>query len=189
MLYSVILIPICLIKGFIIMIQYENSLKILRIFKVINCFRWLITGGFYLVYVYIRDIVQCFYYVFKEAEEKLTDFQRIKRNLSAQDVIIFLKFLHSDQKNIDKKDIHTVFMAYLEYETSEKLQNDDEQLKKKKEYLSRLDEVVHRSSNVASMRNTLLHNHQFFLYNDKDGGSNNSSKMYTRYIKKNLMIL
>lgn len=185
MVYSVVLIPICLIKGFIIMIQYENSLKILRIFKVINCFRWLITGGFYLVYVYIRDIVQCFYYVFKEAEGKITDFQRIKRNLSNQDVIIFLKFLHSDHKNADKKDIHSVFMSYLEYETSEKLLI-DESLKKKKEYLSRLNEAAHRTSHI-NIKNNVLHNQNFFLYNEKDGV--NSSKMYTRYIKKNLMIL
>ena len=185
MLYSLLLIPICLIKGFIIMIQYENSLKILRIFKIINCFRWIITGGFYLVYVYIRDIVQCVYYVFKEAEGKITDFQRIKRNLTNQDVIIFLKFLHSDHKNFDKKDIHSVFMAYLEYETSEKLLI-DESLKKKKEYLSRLNEAAHQTSHINN-KNNVLHHQNFFLHNKKDAA--NSSKTYTRYIKKNLMIL
>jgi hypothetical protein len=123
--------------------------------------------------------------VFKEAEGKITDFQRIKRNLTNQDVIIFLKFLHSDHKNFDKKDIHSVFMAYLEYETSEKLLI-NESLKKKKEYLSRLNEAAHQTSHINT-KNNVLHHQNFFLHNKKDAA--NSSKTYTRYIKKNLMIL
>ena len=183
LVYSFVLIPLCMVKGLVMMIQYENSLKILRMFKVINCFRWLISGIFYLLYVYFRDIVYCFIYVFKEADKKVSDFQRIKKNLTNEDVVIFLKFIHSKNTKTIKRDIHSLFMAYLEFEASEKAQVSDT-FKKRKEYLSKLDKAVKQTS----LKSQTVGSRKIFLYNDIEEGTN-ASKLYTSYIRKNLMII
>ena len=180
MIYSAVLIPFCMIKGLIMMIQYENSLKILRIFKVINSFRWMIQGIFYLLYIYVRDIACLFIYVFKKATKKSSEFQRIRRNLKNEDIIIFLKFIHSKKKDNQKKDIHSLFMAYLDFEAGEKAQV-NKAFKTRKEYLSKLDREIGKTSKS-------LDNKKIFLYNDIENGIN-ASKLYTSFIRKNLMII
>ena len=184
-LYTLIMIPFAYIKGNIIMFKYQQNLKILVLFKILNIFKWLLSGIFFLIYIFLRDIVYCFFFLFNEPEKKKDDFQRVRENISNRDVVIFLKFIHSNMALENSQDIHTLFMSYLDFEASEKTELNDH-VKKAKEYMKKLgrtqkpDELKKKSAQIESK--TVM------LYNNLEEGEH-ASAIYTKYIRKNLMII
>ena len=168
-LYTILLVPLCYIKGIITMIRYQSELKTIKIKKFFNIFKWFFIGIFFLFFIYLRDIFLCFRYVFEYPKNlKQNDLSRIHNNITNKDIVIFLKFIHSLKEN-DKKDIHSLFMSYLQYEESKKL---NEKLKKKSEYLKKVE-------------NEKTEIKKFIFYDN----NKNVVKKYTSIIRKNLMIL
>ena len=173
MIYTGILIPICYFRGSLIMLKYQTLLKVSTARKILDGLKWFFGGLFFLIYIYLRDIFYCIINVFVENEGKISELKRIKKNISNEDVIIFLKFIHSNIKPEDKKDIHTLFLAYLYFESNEKAQINEE-LKRRNEYLKKVD-------------HTKLDKKVMLVENISEG--ENASKAYTSHIRKNLMIL
>ena len=171
-IFTILLVPLCYIKGIITMIRYQSELKTIKIKKFFNIFKWFFIGIFFLFFIYLRDIFLCFRYVFEYPKNlKQNDLSRIHNNITNKDIVIFLKFIHSLKEN-DKKDIHSLFMSYLQYEESKKL---NEKLKKKSEYLKKVENEQNEKSDIKKI---------IFYDNNK-----NVVKKYTSIIRKNLMIL
>ena len=181
LIYTVCLIPLCYIKGIIYTIKYQVSLKILWIKKTRNIIGWIMTGVFFLCYIYIRDIFYLLFNIYRKAQSKISDFERIKKNLPKEDVITFLKFIHSNIKEENKQNLHKLFLAYLDFEASEEAQK-NAVLKKQKEYLDILNKPLSQTVISKNINNNIL------LYN-KSFEKKNISKNYVRIIRKNLMII
>ena len=128
-------------KGIVITINYNSKLKMTAGIKVLYVLKWVCFGIFYLLFIYVRDIVFCFISVFIVADKKISDLKMFQKNITEEDVIIFLKFIHSKINCGNKKDFHALFMQYIEFENNEKLQL-KENLKKKKEYLKKIRKWV-----------------------------------------------
>ena len=173
---SVVVIPVCYVKGIIKSIFYNMNLKIFKLIKIKNILFWVLFGIFYLIFVFLRDCFYCVKTVFKKIDTKISDIDRIKKNLSKENVITFLKFLHSELKKEDLLNLHTLFLSYLQFEQSEKK---DSNAKKNSNYIYNLNQV----SSSPKKRKSSTKNQLFFIY------GKNSSKKYTSYIRKNLMIL
>ena len=184
--YTAIILIFAYIKGMIMMFRYQQNLKIYTLFKFLHIIKWFIGGLFYLVYVFIRDIIYCIVNVFFEPERKNDDFQRVRKNISNKDVIIFLKFIHSDIAPENSKDIHTFFMAYLDFEANEKAEMND-QVKKAKEYMKKLGQT-RRTFENTKIKSAQIENKTVMLYNNLEEGEH-ASAIYTKYIRKNLMII
>ena len=184
LIYTVFLIPLCYFKGIIFMIKYQVSLKILWIKKLRNIFGWIICGIFFLFYLYFRDVLYVILYMYRKVESKTTEFERVKKNLPKEDVIIFLKFIHSNIKEENKQNLHNLFLAYLDFESSEKAQK-NAVLKKQTEYLEILNKLSPLSNNQNNNNNYYNNNILFKESFEKK----NISKNYVRIIKKNLMII
>jgi hypothetical protein len=101
------------------MISYLANTKLTTIFKYYYFVRWLLLGILYLVYIIIRDIYLCFTYIFIEIERKDDEFLRMTKNLTDQDVINIFKFIHSQKAMESRSDVHSMFMAYLDFEKEE----------------------------------------------------------------------
>jgi hypothetical protein len=101
------------------MVSYLANTKLTTIFKYYYFVRWLILGIPYLVYIIIRDIYLCFTYMFIEIERKDDEFLRMTKNLTDQDVINIFKFIHSQKAMESRSDVHSMFMAYLDFEKEE----------------------------------------------------------------------
>ena len=175
---SVVIIPICYVKGIIKSIVYNMNLKIFKLIKIKNILVWIFFGIFYLIFIFFRDCFYCIKTIFKKINTKVSDIDRIKKNLSKKNVITFLKFLHSELKKEDLFNLHSLFLSYLQFEQSEN--NRDSNTKKNKDYINNLNQVITSpKKRKSSSKNQKL----FYIY------GKNSSKKYTSYIRKNLMIL
>ena len=166
------------------MIKYQVSLKILWIKKLRNIFGWIICGIYFLFYLYFRDILYVILYMYNKVESKITEFERVKKNLPKEDVIIFLKFIHSNIKDENKQNLHDLFLAYLDFESSEKAQKINV-LQKQKEYLDILN-ILNPNYNNQNNNNNYYNNNILFK---ESFDKKNISKNYVRIIKKNLMII
>lgn len=183
--HTLIIIPFAYIKGNIIMFKYQQSLKIVVPFKILNIFKWLFGGIFFLIYIFFRDILYCFLFLFNEPEKKKDDFQRVRENISNRDVVVFLKFIHSDMALENSQDIHTLFMSYLDFEAIEKAEM-NEHVKKAKEYMKKLGRT--QKTDVLKKKTAQIESKTVMLYNNLEEGEH-ASAIYTKYIRKNLMII
>ena len=118
-LYSLFLIPLVYIKGIIEMAFYLSNIKKSKLFKYYYFMIWLFFGLIFLVYILIRDIYLCFLYMFIEIERKDDEFLRMTKNLTDNDVVNILKFIHSPKAMKAKGDVHSMFVAYLDFEREE----------------------------------------------------------------------
>ena len=80
---------------------------------------WLFFGILFLVYIVLRDLYLCFLYIFVEIERKDDEFLRMTKNLTDQDVVNIFKFIHSPKAMEAKGDVHSMFLAYLDFEKEE----------------------------------------------------------------------
>lgn len=178
--YSLVLLPISYIKGLIMTIRYQHSLKVNNVYKVLSCFKFIFFGVFFLIYVYFRDVYLCFYYVFREAQFKQSDLEKWKNILTQQDVVIFLKFIHSKINEEAKMNMDSLYFAYINFETNEQAQMND-MLKKKNDYFKTLE----KKSKLSSNKFYNLFPIKFVLLNDNQPAFESIS----RYMCKNLIIM
>ena len=71
------------------------------------------------MYILLRDLYLCFLYIFIEIERKDDKFLRMTKNLTDQDVLNIYKFIHSPKAIDAKGDVHSMFVAYLDFEKEE----------------------------------------------------------------------
>ena len=183
--YTAVILIFCYLKGIVIMFIYQYQLKTPAIFKILNFFNWFICGIFFLVYIFLRDIFLSFIYVFNEPKEKGDDYTRVRKNITNQDVIIFLKFIHSDIPQEKRKDIHTLFMAYLEFEATEKMTEEESVLSHTKSSMKTKEE---KRKSLTS-KTLQYEKNQLLFYHKGDENKNEKPEISTASIRKNLMII
>jgi len=179
--YSLIIVPICYIKGIICAFGYFVNLKMTKILKIVKIFKWILWGFYYLMFVYIRDIYYMLKSIFFKAEYKTSVMNRFKIYIKPDEVVIFLKFIHS-RKPDQPNDIHSLFMDYLLFEQKKKIESDC-RLKEKVEYISRLNSVIKKKSLVSNS------NKGSVLVNLNNKNNNFESQISSNYIKKNFIII
>ncbi len=181
--YSFIIIPLCFIKGIINVIKYQINLRITKLLKFMKIFKWISLGLFFLVYIYIRDIFYVFKTIFLKSNKKENVTNRIKNSLKPDDVVIFLKFIHSRRKD-DPNDIHSLFLDYLLFEQQKKAENDN-RLKEKTDYISKLNIAA---KNLEDKRNSNKTSKILRFHNLKNRNFP-ETKISSNHIKKNLIII
>ena len=98
--------------------------------------------------------------------------------MTDQDIIIFLKFIHSPQALQNNEDVHSLFMAYLDFESNEKIEMNQD-LQNKKKYLNKISKGGGKNNAQTKI----------MMYNNLESNTGNVSTIYTAYIRKNLMII
>ncbi len=174
MIATLILLPICYLKGLFYILTGQTQVRISNAFKILNILKWIVGGGLYVVYIYFRDIFLILSTVYKKIKVDDGEMVRLKKYIKADDVIIFLKFLHSQNKSNDSNDLHSVFHDYIVFEQKYKSENNDK-LKEKSNYLKRLNS---KNKKTSTMTGLLIHNNE-----DHDTSITGS------YMKKNLIII
>ena len=187
--YSIILIPFAYIKGLINMILYLSSIKNSKIYKFYYVAVWFFFGFLFIVSILLRDIYYCYYYIFTEIERKDDEFLRMTKNLTDKDVVNIFRFIHSPKAVESKNDVHSMFLAFLEFEREEDgLENINLPLKNQKFKFSELGSRSPKKllkkdtkkeeniQNKISTRNILIH------------ADDNTGDMTTK-IRKNLMLI
>jgi len=187
-IYSIILIPFAYIKGMINMVVYLSSIKNSKIYKLYYACLWFFFGILFIFSILLRDIYYCYYYMFTEIERKDDEFLRMTKNLTDKDVVNIFRFIHSPKAIESKNDVHSMFLAFLDFEREEaglEIKNMNEksnneyiiggkhQKKLMKKETKRNDEDI---QNKISTRNILIQT------------DDNSGNMTTK-IRKNLMLI
>ena len=107
------------------MIKYLINIRVSLLTKYFNFFGWALMGICYLFYIQTRDAFLLIKHIFTKGDIRDDDFQRLKKNLNQYDFLIFSQFIHSPNALKNNKDVHTMFIAYLEYEAVMNDLNDD----------------------------------------------------------------
>ena len=176
--YSLLIIIFAYFKGYINVIKLHSITRVSIIIKIFDFVNWVFFGLFFLLYIHIRDFFNLFIYVFIESEEKGDQFERIRKNMTDQDIVIFLKFIHSPQALQYNEDVHSLFMAYLDFESNQKIEMNQE-LQDKKKYLNKISKSGGKNNDQTKI----------MMYNNLESNGENVSTIYTAYIRKNLMII
>jgi hypothetical protein len=186
-IYSIILIPMAYIKGMINMILYLSSIKNSKIYKFYYFTVWFFFGIIYIFYILLRDIYYCYYYKFTEIERKDDEFLRMTKNLTDKDVVNIFKFIHSPKANESRNDVHSMFLAFLDFEREEdglehkNLYGKNQkfkitEVKSPKKFMKKDTKMDEDIQNKISTRNILIQS------------DDNSGNMTTK-IRKNLMLI
>ena len=186
-IYSIILIPMAYIKGMINMILYLSSIKNSKIYKFYYFTVWFFFGIIYIFYILLRDIYYCYYYKFTEIERKDDEFLRMTKNLTDKDVVNIFKFIHSPKANESRNDVHSMFLAFLDFEREEdglehkNLYGKNQkfkitEVKSPKKFTKKDTKMEEDIQNKISTRNILIQS------------DDNSGNMTTK-IRKNLMLI
>jgi len=181
--YLFLIIPFCYLKGVINVIRYQLNLRITKMAKFMKILKWILFGYYYLIYIYLRDIYYVVKTIFLKSNKKENVTNRIKNSLKPNDVVIFLKFIHS-RKTDEPNDIHSLFLDYLLFEQQKKAENDN-RLKERTDYISKL--------NIAAknIRDKMISNKPSIALKLKPEKNNyfSVSKNSSNNIKKNLIII
>ena len=184
--YSIVLVPFAYIKGIIEMVIYLSNIKKSKIFKYYYFMIWLFFGILFLVYILLRDHYLCFLYMFIEIERKDDEFLRMTKNLTDQDVVNVLKFIHSPKAKEAKGDVHSMFVGYLDFEREELGENKNNQ-EIKRDNTIRLSKIgtkiVKRDTKMLDKQSILSKNvtKNILIQNDEID--------MTTKIRKNLMMI
>lgn len=183
-LYCLILIPICYFKGIALMSKHQHNLKVGRIFKIINVFKWIFGGIIFLLVIYFRDIYLLIATVFVRIQSSSAETKRIKKYISPDEVKIFLTFIHSLPDYA--MDLHELFLEYLKFEQSS-LSAKDAKLKEKAEYISKLNSAANLLKGTKSFagRNSVI----LFTKTGENKNINGDVTFSSNFIKKNLIII
>ena len=177
-IYSSFILIFAYFKGYINIIKIHSVTRVSITVKLFDFFKWFALGIPFLLYINVRDYIYLFLYVFKEEDEKGDQFQRIRKNMTDQDIIIFLKFIHSPQALQNNDDVHSLFMAYLDFEANQKIEMNQD-LQNKKKYLNKISKGGGKNNAQTKI----------MMYNNLESNTGNVSTIYTAYIRKNLMII
>lgn len=189
-IYSIVLIPFAYIKGAINMILYLSSIKNSKIYKFYYIIIWFFFGILFIFSILLRDIYYCFYYMFTIIDRKDDEFLRKTKNLTDKDVLNIFRFIHSPRAVESRNDVHSMFVAFLDFEKEEnelenkningknqKLKSSDIGISKSPKKLSKKDTKKEEDlQNKISTRNILIQT------------ADNSGDMTTK-IRKNLMLI
>jgi hypothetical protein len=189
MIYTIVLIPFCYLKGISYSIKHQMTLKYNKIWKTVNVFKWLFFGFFFLVFIYFRDLYFILKTVFTPINRKSNETNRFKKFITKEEVIVFLKFIHS--QNNEPQDLHSLFMNYLTFETREKAEK-DEKLREKSRYIEKLNLAANKTLGLKNpstgRRRSIAPTSTTFIYNTKSNNMENTT-ISSNYIKKNLIII
>ncbi len=181
-IYSILLVPFAYIKGIIEMVVYLSKIKNSKLFKYYYFMVWVFFGIIFLFYIIIRDIYLCFIYMFVEIERKDDEFLRMTKNLTDQDVVNVLKFIHSPKAMEAKGDVHSMFVGYLDFEREE-MENIKSLPELKRENTIKLSKMntklVKSDTKIQDMQKSITKN--FLIQNDQID--------MTTKIRKNLMMI
>jgi len=169
------------------MILYLSSIKNSKIYKFYYFTVWFFFGSIYIFYILIRDIYYCYYYKFTEIERKDDEFLRMTKNLTDKDVVTIFKFIHSPKANESRNDVHSMFLAFLDFEREEEgleyknsntknLKFTITEVKSPKKFMKKETKKEEDIQNKISTRNILIQSDE------------NSGNMTTK-IRKNLMLI
>ncbi len=171
---TLVVIPLCYIKGLVLYIGRQAELKIEALIKVLNILKWIFLGIPFLLYIFVRDLYYIITSVFKKIHIGENSMGRIRKYLTPEDVIVFLEYIHSKNNN-SNTDLHVIFNEYIIFEQNIKMQR-NARLKENLKYLRRM-----------KTKDGKLHAN-LFIYNTKI--NQNYDNSYTgRYMKKNLIII
>jgi hypothetical protein len=170
-LFTTILVPLCYLKGIIMMIYFEYFAKTNIFNKLINCFNWLVFGIFFVIMMYVRDIILIFLTLFKKFDYVSYEKSRIQKHISKEDIRIFLQYIHSRPES-EPCDLHNLFLNYIEYDQNEKAEQDIE-LKEKKNYIQKI-----QSASPNSERPNIKQHSSIFLFKNKTFKNNKTKKKY-----------
>ena len=186
-IYSLVLIPLCYIKGIYVSLSFNSSLEIKFVWKLLYFLKWLFLGLFFVIFCYYRDV----YYKWKTVFEDIVVLEsktlyRISNFINKQEIVFFLNFIHS--LSISKLEIHILFLEYLLFEdqfmTDHAARNNA-----KTNYLKILR---NQTSNLAKIKDKETNNFliQSVKYMEEEGNElkKNTEKRMS-YIKKNLIII
>ena len=178
LLYSIIILPICYIKGIGFAVGNELNLNNSHLNSFNNVIKWICYGPIFLLRIIGRDLYDMCSNVYNKAETKRTEIERIKQYIKPEDVIIFLQFCHSKSKE-DHNDLHSLFMDYLSFESRKKAEN-NEQIREKSIYINKLN----NAGKVNSIKKKPLIHHGLLMYKDEE-----DIGFTSKFVKKNLIII
>lgn len=184
--YSFIIIPFCYLKGIINVIGNLVNLKIKKFLKFVKIIKWIFFGIFFLIYIYFRDMFYMIKSVFYKVANKEAITNRIKKYIKPDEVVVFLKFIHS-RNSEEPNDIHSLFMDYLIFEQHVKAESDD-RLKEKAEYMTKLHSAIKNVQDKNNGKNSNSKGSIIVSLNNKKN-SKFESHISSNYIKKNLIII
>ena len=176
MAYSLFLIPLCFIKGFVSNIQIQLVSRINSAFKLLNILKWLFFGLPALLYVYFADVNDILKSIYNPSRKSDKELYRMKKMILPEDVVVFLKFIHSKEWK-DPVDLHLIFQDYLAFEQNLKAEKNDF-LKEKSIYLKALNKQSHLKKSKTTYARLMIHN--------KD---DHDTSLTGSYMKKNLIII
>ena len=175
MFSTLILLPFSYLKALFYLLSVQNELNISNAFKILNIIKWIIGGGFYLIYVYFRDIKCILSTVFKKIKYDDGEMVRLKKYFYPKDVILFLKFIHSQKTTKEFTELHNLFSDYIKFENKFKIEH-NLNIKDK----LNMDKSINSKNNYHSSLSHFVSN----LNPDKEEYS-----FTTNYVKKNIIII
>lgn len=181
--YSFLIIPFCYLKGVVNVIKYQLKLRITKLLKIIKILKWIFLGLFFILWIYLRDIYFVLKTIFLKSNRRENVKNRIKNSLNSDDVVIFLKFIHSRNQE-EPNDIHSLFLDYLLFEQQKKAENND-RLREKTDYISKLNIAARnvRDKHVSNKTSIVLR------FNSDKNKNFPDTKISSNLIKKNLIII
>ncbi len=174
--YSLILLPFCYIKGIITYFNLQLQYRINPILKFLNICKWIVLGIPFLFYIYFLDIYDILTTIYQKNVRHTKEVVRLKNFISNEDVLIFLKFIHS-RKGKDPTDLHVLFQEYLSFEQRKKAEKSDH-LKEQSQYLKKLMKHNQFKKSRTSYASLMVHNKE-----------DHNTSLTGNYTKKNLIII
>ena len=193
--YSLVISIIAYFKGFFMIFIVPNDKNYSLVKVIYLLLKWFLFGYPNLLLIIAKDIIFIIKTYYKENPSKISEIGRIKKFISDDNVLVFLKFIHSRNKG-EPRDLHNIFVDYLKYEEfilSEK----DLKLKEKMAYLSKVQgNNIIKNNNIVpnyNVNNKLNLNNTDNLILKSNNLNNstykNSPNGINSFTKKNLIII
>ena len=143
---------------------------------------WIFCGIPFLIYIYCRDLLELFKTMFLtiDISNYSNEKNRIKDFINKNDIRNFLQFIHKREKT-EQKDLHTLFMDFLEFEKEKKAETDKE-FKNQAIYYHKL-----RNAGKTVLKREIINLGS--LYHSNKDNSNKEKEFGGRFTKRNLIII
>ena len=181
---TLFLIPICYFIGiFTIISEYYSQVDNATWKKyLMTILLWIFCGIPFLIYIYCRDLLELFKTMFLtiDISNYSNEKNRIKDFINKNDIRNFLQFIHKREKT-EQKDLHTLFMDFLEFEKEKKAETDKE-FKNQAIYYHKL-----RNAGKTVLKREIINLGS--LYHSNKDTSNKEKEFGGRFTKRNLIII
>ena len=198
---TLFVIPFTYFKGVItcIIFNYRRNETFCKKFGSIIF--WFFCGFFYLFGIWGRDIFYILKLVNLKVDVKVNEIERMKKFITPEDVIIFLKYIHN-MKTTDINDLHHIFMNYLLFEYEEKAKV-NENIRQSKIYMETIKKAMGENQKSGTFTGSIMMNEYSRTVKKptatviedeeenqaKENQKSESSIIMNSYIKKNLIII